>query len=90
MKPQRPIQPTARFSSEMGIRQPKQAMAPGLDWPELLTVKEFLWRFSISRTQFYREVQAGRLRLVKLGAATRVTKADALAWLRELQRDDQS
>ncbi|APG62555.1 hypothetical protein LPB140_06895 [Sphingorhabdus lutea] len=51
---------------------------------ELLTVSEFLEIYSISRTEFYRQVKAGHIRLTKMGNASRVTKADADAWLAAL------
>lgn len=51
-----------------------------MDLPELLTVADFCDRFSIGKTSFYREVNAGRLKIRKFGSATRVTRADALAW----------
>lgn len=55
-----------------------------MDLPELLTVADFLVRYSISRSEFYREVQRGRIPLVKLGNATRVARADAESWLASL------
>lgn len=55
-----------------------------MDLPELLTVADFLARYSISRTEFYREVNRNRIPLVKLGNATRVARADAEAWLASL------
>lgn len=51
---------------------------------ELMTVSDFLTRYSISRTEFYRQVNAGRIRLTKLGSASRVARADAEAWLASL------
>ena len=48
--------------------------------PELMTVADFRRHFSISNTQVYREVAAGRLRIRKLGTATRISRADAQAW----------
>lgn len=48
--------------------------------PELMTVADFLRRYSIGRTTFYREVAAGRIRLRKLGIASRVARADAEQW----------
>ena len=51
-----------------------------MDLPELLTVADFCDRFSIGKTSFYREVNAGRLKIRKLGAATRIARADAMAW----------
>ena len=51
-----------------------------MDMPEFLTVREFLRRYSLGRTTFYREAAAGRLRLRKLGTATRIARADAEVW----------
>lgn len=48
------------------------------------TVPDFLKTFAISRSQFYREVQAGKIRLTKIGRASRVAKADADAWVASL------
>ena len=53
---------------------------------ELMTVEEFLDLFQIGRTTFYREVAAGRLRIVKIGRATRVTKCDAMTWLNSIRK----
>lgn len=50
------------------------------DLPELMTLADFRRRFSISTTQLYREVAAGRLRLRKMGVASRIARADAEAW----------
>ena len=52
--------------------------------PELMTVGDFLTRYSISRTEFYRQCNAGRIRLTKLGCASRVSRADAEAWVASL------
>lgn len=51
---------------------------------ELITVTHFLNRYAISRTEFYRQVNAGRIRLTKLGNASRVARADADSWLASL------
>lgn len=51
-----------------------------MDIPELMTVAEFLRRYSIGRTSFYREVAANRLKLRKFGSATRIARADAETW----------
>lgn len=51
---------------------------------EFITVTDFLSRYSISRTEFYRQVNAGRIPLVKLGTASRVTRKDAEAWAASL------
>jgi excisionase family DNA binding protein len=45
--------------------------------PLLYTVPEVLKKLRMSKTQFYDQVRAGRIRIVKQGASTRVT-ADAL------------
>lgn len=55
-----------------------------MDLPELLTVADFLVRYSISRSEFYREVQRGKIRITKLNTATRVARADAENWLASL------
>lgn len=51
-----------------------------IDVPHLMTVADFLARYSISRTSFYREVSAQRIRIRKFGTATRITREDAEAW----------
>ncbi|WP_404979633.1 helix-turn-helix domain-containing protein [Croceicoccus sp. BE223] len=56
-----------------------------MDIPQLLTVSDFVMLFRISRTTFYREVNAGRLRIVKLGRSTRISRADAEKWVGNLQ-----
>ena len=48
--------------------------------PELLAISEAARRLSISRTALYGELQAGRLRSVKVGRR-RLIPADALAEL---------
>ncbi len=48
------------------------------------TIAEFLRIYSIGRTTAYRAVQNGKLRLTKLGRASRIAKADAEAWARSL------
>jgi len=55
-----------------------------MDCPELMTVADFLAQFRIGRTTFYREINAGRLRTVKVGRATRILRADAELWVRAL------
>lgn len=55
-----------------------------MDIPELMTVGDFLARYSIGRTTLYREVAANRLRLRKLGSATRIARTDAEAWAKSL------
>ena len=52
--------------------------------PELMTVADFLARYSIGKTTFYREVSARRLTVKKLGAATRIARADADNWAASL------
>ncbi len=50
----------------------------------LITVADFLRLYSVSRTTFYREVAAGRLRILKLGTASRVKTDDAERWAASL------
>ena len=52
--------------------------------PELMNVEKFMVLYSMGRTSFYREVKAGRLRICKIGTATRITRADAEAWAASL------
>jgi excisionase family DNA binding protein len=44
------------------------------------TVAEFMEAYGIGKTKVYREAQAGRLRIVKIGAASRIAVDDAEAW----------
>ena len=55
-----------------------------MDIPELMTVGDFIARYSIARTTLYREAAAGRLKLRKLGTATRIARTDAEAWAESL------
>lgn len=48
------------------------------------TVTDFLNTYAISRTEFYRQVQAQKIRLTKLGRSSRIAKADAAAWAASL------
>ena len=57
--------------------------------PELMTVRDFVTNFRMGRTTFYREVNAGRLHIIKFGRSTRIAKSEAIAWLARLQRNDQ-
>jgi hypothetical protein len=52
--------------------------------PELMTMGDFIASYSIGRTTAYREVAAGRLKIRKLGSATRIARADAEAWAANL------
>lgn len=53
--------------------------------PELMTVQDFLQSFRVGKTTFYREVEAGRLKIVKIGRSTRIASDDAAAWLNSLR-----
>ena len=60
-----------------------------MNLPELMTVRDFLNNFRMGKTTFYREVEAGRLRITKVGRSTRVAREDAAVWLRGLaERSD--
>ncbi len=50
----------------------------------LMTVAEFLRRYACSRTTFYREVAAKRIKLLKLGTASRIKTEDAELWAASL------
>jgi hypothetical protein len=47
----------------------------------LMTLRDFQNEFSLSRSALYREVRCGRLRLTKVGRASRIAASDALVWL---------
>ncbi len=51
---------------------------------QLITVHEFKKRYSISHSAFYREVAAKRLRIRKIGRATRIALSDAEKWAADL------
>jgi len=51
---------------------------------EILRVKDFCKRYAISRTSFYREINANRLRAVKRGRCTFITRAEAERWFHDL------
>ncbi|MGX7896071.1 helix-turn-helix domain-containing protein [Tsuneonella sp. HG222] len=53
-----------------------------------MTVPDFLEMYRISRTSFYREVNAGRLRLVKFGRSTRIARIDAEVWMQNMRAND--
>jgi len=52
---------------------------------EIYRVNDFCLRYAISRSGFYREIRANRLRVMKRGCRTYVARTDAEAWL-ESQR----
>lgn len=62
------------------MRKPPEIHAPS----ELMTTADFRRRYAISNSQFYREVNAGRLRIRKLGTASRIAREDAEAWAASL------
>lgn len=55
---------------------------------ELFTVAEICCRYNIGRTTFYREVAAERMKIRKLGSATRIARADAEAWAANLPTNE--
>ena len=44
------------------------------------TIPDFLRTYAIGRTTLYRLVEAGKLRITKIGRASRIARADAKAW----------
>ncbi|GGE21326.1 hypothetical protein GCM10011529_29930 [Polymorphobacter glacialis] len=44
------------------------------------SVAEFLRIFSMGRTSLYRAVNAGEIRITKIGRSSRIAKTDAKAW----------
>ena len=51
----------------------------------LFTVSDFCALYSISRTTFYSEVRAGRLRITKRQSSTFVTRKNADDWIAQLE-----
>lgn len=68
---------------EQERRNKQSAFAKG-EHSGAMTVKEFLDWARISRTTFYKEVNAGRIQLKKVGKRSLVRRADAEAWLDSL------
>lgn len=52
--------------------------------PTLLKLKEFQREYNVSHGQTYREIAAGRLKVRKIGRATRVARVDADDWAANL------
>ena len=48
---------------------------------EVFRVEEFCIRYAISRREFYREVAANKLHIIKRGRRTLVVREDAENWL---------
>jgi excisionase family DNA binding protein len=44
------------------------------------TVAEFIRLYGVPRSSFYRLVKEGRLRIHKIGRASRIAKAEARVW----------
>lgn len=57
---------------------------PKTNEAKLLTRQQFLALYALSSTTFYREVAAGRLRVLKVGAATRIATNEAERWAASL------
>lgn len=51
---------------------------------QLMTVADFCARYRCGRTSLYREAAAGRIKLRKFGAATRIALEDAEQWAASL------
>ncbi len=53
--------------------------------PVLLTIPQFLSKYSISRTAFYREINEKRLSIIKRGKRSLVDATVATKWVEELK-----
>ena len=51
---------------------------------QFLTVAEFKVRYKISHSAFYREVNASRIPIKKIGRATRIAVSEAEKWAANL------
>jgi hypothetical protein len=47
---------------------------------ELYRIPEVCERYSISRSNLYRDIKAGKIRVVKRGKSTLLARADIQAW----------
>ncbi len=50
---------------------------------EAYDIKSFCKAYSVSRSFAYEEIRAGRLKIVKVGRRTLITRRDAQIWLQE-------
>jgi len=53
---------------------------------ELFSVAEFMHRFEIGRTSFYKLVAQKEIPIIKRGRRTLIARTDAEAWLETLRR----
>ncbi|WP_417592079.1 helix-turn-helix domain-containing protein [Parasphingorhabdus sp.] len=51
---------------------------------DLMTINDFMKRYSISRSQTYRLAASKQLTIVKMGTASRIRREDAEAWAASL------
>jgi hypothetical protein len=54
---------------------------------QAFTIPEFLSLYRIGRSTAYAEIKAGRLKIVKIGRATRITLPNAKEWLQALEAE---
>lgn len=52
--------------------------------PELLTIDEFCKQTSTGKTKAYAEISAGRLKALKYGRCTRITREAMNEWIKNL------
>ena len=53
---------------------------------ERYNVEDFCFAYTLSRSEFYREVKLKKLRVIKRGRRTYIARSDAQLWL-DRQRD---
>ncbi|MFA4995064.1 MAG: hypothetical protein WC521_07165 [Bdellovibrionales bacterium] len=58
--------------------------------PIAYRVSDFCQVYVISKASFYREVQAGRLRILKRGRRSLVERSEAERWFANLRKPDSS
>ncbi len=54
----------------------------------LINIKQFCIRYAVSRSTVYREIEAGRLKTLKIGRSTRISEEEAQQWLASLTTND--
>lgn len=53
---------------------------------QLYSVNEFCQLWNVSRTDFYRQIQAGKLSILKRGRRSFISRETAENWMASLQR----
>ena len=58
-----------------------------MNTPTAFSISDFCKHFSIGRTKAYEEIRAGRLKMIKCGRRTLITRIAAEGWLDLLEHE---